>query len=320
MKVLLLGGGNFVGPHIIESLLEKNHKITIVTRGKRTIKYSDKVETLIVDRSRPFVISGVWDCVIDTSTYVPSMVKNTINALKNSEFKKYIFLSSISVYKDYKFDDIKEDYKVKNITESEIEISESIVRPETGVVAEAYPNFGGLRALCERVLEEEYREKMVIARIGLLCGPYDYSQRVIGWLKRIKSSDRILVPGRAEQPVQLLDVRDLARWVALNVDSSSSGIFNLVGKKNETFSSFLNEVREVLNVSAELYWLDDNIECIDKELVSKFMPWLPMRVFPLHTGFYNLSNSKSLQFGLSYTPLKKSINDIDNWLLETESY
>ncbi len=89
--------------------------------------------------------------------------------------------------------------------------------------------YGGLKVLCEKAVEEVYADRALIIRPGLIVGPHDPTDRFTYWPVRIAQGGEVLAPGNPDQPVQIIDGRDMAQWIISMVEEKRSGIFNAVG-------------------------------------------------------------------------------------------
>src|SRR5262249_38989673 len=141
------------------------------------------------------LLSGrIFDAVIDTCAYYPESVRRLLNVLAGS-IGTYIFISTVSVYGDFSALGISENTPIK------------LTKPgEQG-------DYGSLKADCEKVVAETMPERSMIIRPGLICGPYDPTDRFTYWPARFARGGKIAVPDRLESLIQFIDVRDLASWV-----------------------------------------------------------------------------------------------------------
>ena len=111
LKVLILGGTGFIGPHFVDVLTAAGHKVTLFNRGKRDPEARPGIEQLLGDRNGDVKsLEGKdWDVVIDNSGYTPKQVELTADLLK-PRVKHYVFISSVAVYGDFKSRDIDESF------------------------------------------------------------------------------------------------------------------------------------------------------------------------------------------------------------------
>ena len=90
-------------------------------------------------------------------------------------------------------------------------------------------DYGALKALCERAVEDALPGRAASIRAGLIVGPHDPTGRFTYWPHRIARGGDVLVPGPAERPIQLIDVRDLAAWIVTVAEERPAGAFNATG-------------------------------------------------------------------------------------------
>ena len=100
MRILVLGGTQFLGRHTVDAALARDHDVTMFNRGQTRPDLFPEVEKLRGDRDGDLdsVRGRDFDAVVDTSGYVPRIVRETIEAL--GDVGHYTFVSSISVYAD----------------------------------------------------------------------------------------------------------------------------------------------------------------------------------------------------------------------------
>jgi 2'-hydroxyisoflavone reductase len=161
MDVLILGGTGFLGRHLVEAAIGEGHRVTLFNRGIKAPDLIPEVETIEGDREVDLsVLSGRrWDAAIGTCGYVPRVVRTSAKTLADA-VDHYTFVSSISVYPDDIVPGANEDVPVQ-------ELSDPAVEEVTG------ETYGGLKALCERAVEEEMPARVFNVRPGLISGPHD---------------------------------------------------------------------------------------------------------------------------------------------------
>jgi 2'-hydroxyisoflavone reductase len=59
--------------------------------------------------------------------------------------------------------------------------------------------------------------------------PHDHIDRFPYWVRRVTGGGDVLAPGRPDDPVQLIDVRDLAVWIMRMTGARQTGIYNTTG-------------------------------------------------------------------------------------------
>ena len=214
LRILILGGTGFIGPHFVREALARGHTVTLFNRGKRQEQPTPGVETLLGDRDGQLgALEGRdWDVVIDNSGYVPRHVRLTTQLLRE-RVRHYLFISTISVYADLSAPGTTEDAPLKKLADPTVE----------KVDGETY---GGLKALCEGVVLEDFAGRNTIVRPTYIVGPGDHTDRFTYWPWRVSQGGEMLAPGTAADPIQYIDVRDLARFVIGCVEAPTPGIFN----------------------------------------------------------------------------------------------
>ena len=236
MKLLIIGGTRFLGRHVVESSLKSGHSVSLFNRGSHTCDFSAEVEQLRGDRYLDLnILDGrKWDVVIDTCAYEPKAVRLSAKKLKGS-VDQYIFISSVSVYRDWESGVLDENSPVKELTaEAEVEV-DGILETESPSIASLLKYYGELKAACEKQLEEILPGCVLYVRSGIIVGPYDYSYRFPYWVDRVAQGGRVLCPDRPEAPIRFLDVRDLADWIVRCAEKNTTGVFNAWGRESITF-------------------------------------------------------------------------------------
>src|SRR5256886_7361798 len=141
MTLLVLGGTVFLGRQIVEVALAHHDEVTLCNRGQHPLAFSAALEHIRGDRDGGLAgLRGrTWDAVVDTSGYVPRLVGDSARLLADA-VGQYTFISSISVYKDFRATRIREDAAVGTLDDDTMET----------VTGETY---GPLKALCEQAAE-----------------------------------------------------------------------------------------------------------------------------------------------------------------------
>ncbi|HEX6729884.1 MAG TPA: NAD-dependent epimerase/dehydratase family protein [Pyrinomonadaceae bacterium] len=316
MKLLILGGTRFVGRHLVNAALARDHEITLFNRGTHSPPVSTSIETVYGDRNRdlPKLQGRRWDAVIDTCGYLPRTVKASAEILSHS-VEEYVFISSISVYADVSVPGVDETASLATLTTEQLEQANAI--DSSGLVsAVTYGKmYGGLKALCERAVDESPPNRVLIIRPGLIVGPYDYTDRFTYWVARVAQGGEVLAPGRPERYVQFIDVRDLAEWIVRMVERNQTGTYNANGLPGKlTMENVLEECRLVTETDASFTWVSENFLKQEKVAAWGEMPlWLPEEDAPHLQGGMFINCDKAVDTGLTFRPLKGTITDILDW-------
>ncbi|MEU8269438.1 NAD-dependent epimerase/dehydratase family protein [Sphaerisporangium sp. NPDC049002] len=217
MRVLVLGGGSFVGRAIVDDFLRGGHEVTLFSRGRTGAGLFPGVPRRVGDRDSGDYASlreGVWDAVVDVSAYVPRHVRQAGEVL-GDRAGRYVFISSNAVYRPGGGPGSDEDAPR--------------LPPERDTEVIDGATYGPLKVACEDEVLARYGRRATIVRPGIVAGPYDQQDLFTYWVRRAARGGRVALPGDPGQPVQVLDSRDLARLVVLLVTGDRPGVFNAVG-------------------------------------------------------------------------------------------
>ncbi|MBA3531663.1 MAG: NAD-dependent epimerase/dehydratase family protein [Ardenticatenales bacterium] len=299
MKLLILGGTIFVGLHLVEAALARGHEITLFNRGKHNAELFPEVEKLRGDRGGDLAsLEGRrWDAVIDTTAYIPRAARATA-ALLADAVDHYTLISSISVYADRAEVGATENSALETMEDETVE----------EVTGETY---GPLKVLCERAVEETMPGRTLVVRPGLIVGPHDPTDRFTYWPYRVAEDNEVLAPGNPEQPVQVIDVRDLAEWNIRLVEAQQTGIYHATGPERLLpMRELLETCRRVSSSVSEFTWVSEEFL-----LANNIAPFsdLPLWVPEAMKLFGTVDCSKAIAAGLTYRPLEETIRDTLAW-------
>jgi len=303
VKLLVIGGTIFVGHHIVEAALRAGHEVTLFNRGQSNPDAFPEVEKLIGDRNSDLsALEGrSWDAVIDTSGYIPKTVKRLAELLAD-RVEHYTFISSISVYKEFMKPGMDENGPLLELEDPDIE--------------DVWNYYGEMKVLSERHLDAIMPGRALHLRSGLIAGPRDPMDRFTYWATRVQRGGKVLAPGRPQDPIQIIDVRDLAAWTIAMVEAKHSGAFNVVGPDYPlTFERLLNECQSVTRSDAEFEWVNSDFLMNKKVIPWDEMPlWNPCQGETANMIYYLAqSNQKALDHGLRIRPLADTIRDVLAW-------
>jgi 2'-hydroxyisoflavone reductase len=301
MKLLVLGGTRFLGRHLVQQAIAQGHAVTLMHRGISNTTLFPEAQHLIADRNADLSVlsSGSWDVAIDTNAYVPRHVR-TVAAALQGRVGVYQLISSISVYAS--FSSGPDENSARAV----------LADPTTETVDGA--SYGGLKALCEDAALAAFPDRCLIARPGLIGGPFDPTGRFTWWMQRVArgpSAGPILVPGEPSAQVQFIDARDCAAWLLRQAAAATTGTFNLTGPNTPlTMAAFLQSAKNTLHNSAPLQWLDEAFL-----LAQEVKPWtdLPLWLSQEDAGLHQTQIQRAVATGLSCRPLAQTIADTAAW-------
>jgi len=297
MNLLVLGGMRFLGRALVDAASARGHRVTMFNRGRSAAPPAG-VEHVTGDRDGGLgALDGRrFDAVLDTSGYVPRTVGDAARRFAEAA-DHYVFTSSISVYASH---DPHQDEDAPVAT-----LGDPSVEEMTG------ETYGGLKALCERAVEDAMPGRAAIVRAGLIVGPFDYTDRFPYWVRHMAGDAETLAPGDPNAPVQLIDVRDLAEWMIRLAETRTAGVFNATGPAEPlTLGALLDRLRAALGGRTTLTWVDDAF-LLERGVV----PWneLPLWVPPEAAGFLTCDIRRALSAGLRFRPIEDTARAVHAW-------
>jgi 2'-hydroxyisoflavone reductase len=302
MNMLILGGTRFVGRHLAEAALARGHRVTLFNRGLSDPNPGIDVERLRGDRDGDLRALGGrrWDAVVDTSGYVPRVVRASA-ALLAPAVRHFTFVSTVSVYARVgPGERVYEDAALETL---EDETREDYEDPKA---------YGGLKVLCERTVTHVMAGRAFIPRLSLVVGPRDPTDRFTYWPTRVARGGTILAFDRPDRPVTpFIDAHDAAQWIIASVEAERTGTFNVGGRPGITIGGILETCRVVAGAGdATFMWVSEAFL-----LEQGVTPWteLPLWVPRERDYLVGLDSTKAEGAGLRLRPLAETIRDILAW-------
>jgi 2'-hydroxyisoflavone reductase len=170
-------------------------------------------------------------------------------------------------------------------------------------------NYGALKAHCEREAEDALPGRATSVRSGLVPGPGDPFGSFTSWALAMADDGEVPCAARPEQPVQLIDVRDLAAFLLRTVRDPLPGVFNAVAPPL-TFSGLLDTCRRAGNGRATVRWTED-------ENVNEHGAGIVQPRDGSDDGVFQLSPARALAAGLRPRPVEDTARDVIAWARRT---
>ena len=277
----------FLGRAVTDAALERGHELTFFNRGRSNPELNPEVEKLRGDRDGGLdALAGRdWEAVVDTCGYFPRVVRQSAELLAD-RVGRYCFVSSVSVYADFSRP-VDESSRVWTLDDETVE--------EMG---DEHENYGPLKALCERVVQEIFGDRALVVRPGLIVGPHDPTGRFTYWAHRIACGGEVLAPGPPERPVQFIDVRDLGEWIVSLLEDRRGGVFNATGAGVAWGDLFGR---------TGVTWVDDAF--LVEHGVGEWME-LPLWIAaPDWAGLHQADVSRAIAAGLRSRPVEETTRD-----------
>jgi 2'-hydroxyisoflavone reductase len=296
MKVLLLGGTGFIGRHVVQALQAAGHAVSVQSRGQ-TPDALPAVERLHADRDRGAAVLEAlagrqWQACVDISGLTPRQVRPVVDAL-HAHIDRYVYVSAVSVYGDP--------------TERPVRETQPRLPPAAdNVVTVDGRTYGPLKVACEDIVLQRLGERATVLRPQVVVGPHDPSGRYAHWVQRARLPGPMLAPGNGRDHLQVIDVRDLARFVASLLASGTGGCFNVAGPRI-TWHEFI-----ALLAPAQVEWVPAQL------LQAAGLDFNDLPLYRTEPGarssLMDIDAGRALAAGLRLTPPAQTLRDVQAWL------
>lgn len=297
LDLLILGGTGFIGPHLVRHAVARGHRVTIFTRGRAQADLPESVVRLIGDRNGQLqALEGKkWDAVVDDSGNRADWVRQSTDLLKGA-VGRYLFTSSTGVYYPYLRRGLSESDPVHYDQRD----------PKDGEEA-----FGVMKAQGEQYVLAAFGDRGLVVRPTYIVGPGDTSDRFPYWPVRLARGGEVLAPGRADDPSQFIDVRDLAECMVRLLEQQRSGLFNAVGPEQPiTARAFYAAAAAALNANVQFTYVDD-YDFLRAHKIEESIPWAMLS--GNNDGMMSIRNERAIAAGLTFRPLADTVRDTLAW-------
>lgn len=296
MRLLVIGGTRFVGKAVVAAALADGHAVTLLHRGRTGGELFPEARHLIADRDGDLsaLADGEWDATVDVCAYLPGQVRSLAAAL-GGRGGHHVLVSTVSVYTDPPGPDADEDAALWPVPAAEVDA----VTPET---------YGPLKVACEQAAAAAYGDRLAVVRPTLVVGPDDYTGRFPWWVRRLARGGEVLAPGPRDQPIQVVDARDLAAFVVRLAASGTEGTFN-AARPWLAWSELLEATAGVAPAGTRLTWVDG------AWLVAQGVTGadLPFWTEGGTEWALAVSGARAEAAGLRHRPLPETIRDTAAW-------
>jgi len=292
MRILVLGGTSFVGRAVVDRARSAGHELTLFSRGRTGAELFPGVERRVGDRQSGDYASladGRWDAVVDVSGYVPRHVQQAADALRD-RVGRCLFISTGSVY------------DVAQAPASDLSEDSPRLAPERGTEDVDGDTYGPLKVACEDDVAALWGASGTVVRPGIVAGPHDPTDRFTWWVRRAARGGRLAVPGRLDQPVQVVDAGDLAALVVALLEDDRPGTYNAVGPAEPV------TLGELVQVCAQAAGTTVDLVPVPVE------PGFPLVLAdPSLDPLFRRSAAAARAVGLAATPLPVTAADVLAW-------
>lgn len=305
MRLLVLGGTHHVGRAVVETALARGDEVTTLNRGTSGVE-TPGVDRRIADRRDPVALAdalggSTWDAVIDTWSQEPAVVRDAARLLRD-RVGHYGYVSSRSVHTWPMPDGADEAAPVVDASPDSADASDYSAAKRGGELAAA-----------------EFGPSVLLARAGLVLGPYEVVGRLPWWLRRLAAGGPVPAPGPQDRPLQYVDARDLAAWMLEGAERGNVGPFNVVSPRGHaTIGSLLGAAVEVAGGAARLVWRSPEVVA-----ACGVQGWTELPIWTPPTGelaaLHDADVSAALASGLRCRPVEETVADTWAWL-QDEGY
>lgn len=301
MRILIIGGGRFLGRAFAEEALAAGHEVTVFNRGRSS---TDPAGARVIhgDREVPADLerlageAGGWDLVVDTCGFAPAVVGRSARVLADRA-EAYLFVSSVNAY---------ERWPAEPITAA----SRKFACDPDATEGE----YGPLKAGCERAVERHFPGRTITLDAGLILGPHENRGRLTWWLRRIaRGAGPVLAPADPKRPIAPIDARDLARVGLTCAAEGSYGAFAVPGPGTESMRDLLEACVAATGSAAHLVWAPD--EFLVEHGVEQ---WTGLPLWAVAEGeaaaVWDIDPGPARAAGLRWRPIAETVHDTWAWL------
>jgi 2'-hydroxyisoflavone reductase len=297
MKLLVLGGTRFVGRAIVADALGRGFDVTVVSRGESGTPPAGatwfKADRTDADSLQPLT-STAWDAVIDTWDGAADVVAGSTSLLAATA-AWYGYVSSRSVYR-----------WPMSLGSDE---SAPVVDPESD---HGYP---ADKRGAELAVLDQFAGRCLLARAGLIVGPYEDTGRLTWWLQRAAADGWLVAPEPADLAWQLLDARDLAGFMLDAAAVKTTGIFNVVCPRSDgvTTKRLVESCVAVTGSVAQPQWVPVTVLARAGVAAWDDLPgWIPPG--DEAAGMHDCDVSAAIAAGLTCRPIEETVAETWAWM------
>jgi len=304
LRILILGGTGFIGPSLVRAAQARGHELALFNRDKTNKTLFPEVPRLkgnrdpLKDEGLKALEKGEWDVCFDDCGYFPRIVEASATLLKD-RVGHYVFVSSISAYAATAKEGMDEQAPLGTMSDPSVED----FGPEGA-------NYGPLKVLCEQAAENAFPGRCTNIRPGYIVGPEDRTDRFTYWPVRAARGGEMVAPGAATDPIQVIDVRDLAEWMIKVAEGRKLGVFNACGTpKAGSWGETLAACKAASENDTRFVWVEPAFLAKHPELELPI--WSPYEGET--KGFHMVSNAAAVKAGLTLRPIAVTCKDTLTW-------
>ncbi|WP_433783975.1 hypothetical protein ACQPX6_27815 [Actinomycetospora sp. CA-101289] len=304
MRLLVLGGGGFLGFHVAAEALRAGHDVTVASRsGEAPL---DGVEALAVDRYGDLspLEGRTFDAALDTFSDADAVGRAA--ELLSGAVGAYGYVSGMSVYHP----DGPAVPRAGDPVRREGEAADDDPLQERSLAKLAAEDALGV-----------FDGPVSVLRVGIMVGPRDPSDRFTWWPVRLaralagEASRTVLAPGDPSRAVQYSDARDIAAFAVHALASGHDGTFDTVGPgRAQPLAAVLDACLEAVGGRpGDVTWAwagEDALRTALRDVEEEARPlWFPEDQIPQDA----IDSSAALAAGLRFRPALDTARDVLAW-------
>lgn len=295
----MLGGTRFIGRHLVGALRDAGHRVTCFHRGRAAPPLPGAVERLLGDRDAG--IDGLaalagrrWDACIDVSGVAARQVQASAAQL-HDRVAHYVYVSAVRVYGDPSLAPVRETHpRVAPVDVAADDIDDR--------------SYGGSKVACEDAVAARFPGRCAMLRPQVVVGPGDTERRFDHWVQRAAQGGPMLAPGDGRDALQVIDVRDLARFAVTVVERRLVGAFDLAGPRLD-WARFI----ALLGV-ADAVWVPAS------RLAAAGLGFMELPLYRptggRHAALMDVCSERARAHGLRLTDPAETLRDVRAWLAD----
>ena len=239
MNILILGGNRFFGKKLAQLLVQDQHKVTLLNRGRVDDGLGNKVERITCDRTdynalKSAVHDMSWDVVFDQVCFTYKDAKEAAE-LFEGKVAKYIHTSTVSVY----------DYGA-SLTEDKFDPQTYEFREK---ITDHMQNYKEAKRQAEAAFAQFAQFPVTFVRIPVVIGSDDYTERFDFHLSRVRDGKAMYFPN-LEARKSFITSDDAAKALYFLGKNDFCGAINVASPQPVALKRLLQIIEEKYNKKA----------------------------------------------------------------------
>lgn len=302
-RVLVLGGTNYVGPHLVRGAIEAGHEVTLFNRGFTNPTMFPHLEQLRGNRYQRrgpglAALDGEreFDVVLDTWDREPGCVDDSCRLLEQRA-RRYIYISSIAVYGGYREAGLDEDSRTVDAAAHLRSFDSELAYPEA-------------KRAAELAVLDRFGERATVLRCSTIQGDNPNASTLPYWGLRFMSGEPVLIPDDETAVLQWTDARDVGRFALHCAEHGLSGVFNLINPREPVPVTMFFDAWHAATGRRS------RIVRAPRDFLARHQvaPWVDLPLYipedDPEPGFFRIDARRAHTTGFRFRPLGETVADI----------